>query len=420
MEALEEVLSCPVCLELFTPPVLVLVCAHNFCKQCLEKILTIQNCTHVNGHFCCPICRKVIYLRGRGIPGLQRNILVEGILEKFKDVLENIRAQEQKQLSQTCVTDDEPIGAICKLFGTQEHRSVAQVLQKSEDRPQTRKEAEKLINGLTSSTIDIQVMIDTVGTSLLNGISCRIAALKAKLQEDYYTKLEKLQPASSGTEPPMQLYQQMKAFLEQHSNSVQFLQEDKKFKKKTEQIIEGSSFCQVPTKYKISMKQYFEELIRGINIKDYLSPTANKAFPSTSDLQEACMPLGPAFDFSGESPDQTFCRRVLGIFEKTNDMEQDCSEKHPTMPATTHQTVTNPLESYHKCLESRARIAIYGTEQNPIGGTGGLDSIRVLGAALGHPAAGYTASDQFLPMSQEGSYLVQHDINLHLYSCEDY
>lgn len=52
-------LSCPVCLELFTPPVLVLVCAHNFCKQCLEKILTIQNCTHVNGHFCCPICRKV-------------------------------------------------------------------------------------------------------------------------------------------------------------------------------------------------------------------------------------------------------------------------------------------------------------------------------------------------------------------------
>uniref|UniRef100_A0A8C6YE13 RING-type domain-containing protein n=1 Tax=Naja naja TaxID=35670 RepID=A0A8C6YE13_NAJNA len=34
MEALVQVLSCPVCLELFTPPVLVLSCAHNFCKKC--------------------------------------------------------------------------------------------------------------------------------------------------------------------------------------------------------------------------------------------------------------------------------------------------------------------------------------------------------------------------------------------------
>uniref|UniRef100_A0A8C0QRN5 RING-type domain-containing protein n=1 Tax=Chelonoidis abingdonii TaxID=106734 RepID=A0A8C0QRN5_CHEAB len=59
MEALGEALSCPVCLELFTPPVLVLTCAHNFCKQCLEKILIHQNCSHVNGQFCCPMCRKV-------------------------------------------------------------------------------------------------------------------------------------------------------------------------------------------------------------------------------------------------------------------------------------------------------------------------------------------------------------------------
>uniref|UniRef100_A0A8B9BSC3 RING-type domain-containing protein n=2 Tax=Anser TaxID=8842 RepID=A0A8B9BSC3_9AVES len=43
MEALREVLLCPVCLELFTPPVLVLSCTHNFCKQCLEKILIHQN-----------------------------------------------------------------------------------------------------------------------------------------------------------------------------------------------------------------------------------------------------------------------------------------------------------------------------------------------------------------------------------------
>uniref|UniRef100_A0A8C6Z2Y5 RING-type domain-containing protein n=1 Tax=Nothoprocta perdicaria TaxID=30464 RepID=A0A8C6Z2Y5_NOTPE len=56
---MREALSCPVCLDLFTPPILVLSCAHNFCKPCLEKILIHQNCNHVNGHFHCPLCRKV-------------------------------------------------------------------------------------------------------------------------------------------------------------------------------------------------------------------------------------------------------------------------------------------------------------------------------------------------------------------------
>uniref|UniRef100_A0A8C3D3T7 RING-type domain-containing protein n=1 Tax=Cairina moschata TaxID=8855 RepID=A0A8C3D3T7_CAIMO len=59
LSSLREALLCPVCLELFTPPVLVLSCAHNFCKQCLEKILIHQNYHHVNGHFHCPLCRKV-------------------------------------------------------------------------------------------------------------------------------------------------------------------------------------------------------------------------------------------------------------------------------------------------------------------------------------------------------------------------
>uniref|UniRef100_A0A670J8A3 RING-type domain-containing protein n=1 Tax=Podarcis muralis TaxID=64176 RepID=A0A670J8A3_PODMU len=55
MEALAQVLSCSVCLELFTPPVLVLSCAHNFCKKCLEKILISQNCkSHLSPHFACP------------------------------------------------------------------------------------------------------------------------------------------------------------------------------------------------------------------------------------------------------------------------------------------------------------------------------------------------------------------------------
>nr|XP_013803163.1 PREDICTED: E3 ubiquitin-protein ligase Midline-1-like [Apteryx mantelli mantelli] len=349
MEALREVLSCPVCLDLFTPPVLVLSCTHNFCKQCLEKILIHQNCRHVNGHFHCPLCRKVIYLRGRGIVGLLRNSLVESILEKFKDELEKIHAQEKTQLSQMCeehgenmnlmcLTDDEPICAICKLFGKHKHHNVAKVSEayntrknsfiknlhlvhkKSED---ARKGTEKLINELTAAATDTKIMIDTVGTSLLKGIRYRMAELQSKLHNDYSTKLEKMQVLSNETEAPGQLYQQMKTLLEQHLNSVQFLQEDKKLREKIEKMIEGKASYQDPPKYKISVRQYFEELIKGINIKDYLSNTCEEMFASITDLHETCSSECPAFVFSGRSPDQFFCKQVLRLFEKSNDTNQD-------------------------------------------------------------------------------------------------
>ncbi|XP_040424495.1 E3 ubiquitin-protein ligase Midline-1-like isoform X1 [Cygnus olor] len=296
MEALREALLCPVCLELFTPPVLVLSCAHNFCKQCLEKILIHQNCHHVNGHFHCPLCRKM------------------------------------------CLTDDKPICAICKLFGKHKDHNIAKVSEayqgrknefikklhlvhkKSED---ARKESEKLINELTADATDTKVMIDTVGTGLLKGILYRTAELHSKLHNDYSTKLETLQVISKEAEAPRQLYHQMETLLEQHVNSVQFLQEDKKLKEKIEKMLEGKASYQDPPTYKISVKQYFEELIKGINIKDYLSSACQEMLTSTTDIAETCRSEYPAFVFSGQSPDQSFYKQVLQLFEKSNDVNQD-------------------------------------------------------------------------------------------------
>ncbi|XP_009330857.1 PREDICTED: tripartite motif-containing protein 54-like [Pygoscelis adeliae] len=349
METLRQTLSCPVCLELFTPPVLVLSCAHNFCKQCLEKILQHQNCHHINGFFHCPLCRKVIYLRGRGIVGLLRNSLVESILEKFKYELEKICTQEKRQSSQICeehgenmnlmcLTDDEPICAICKLFGKHEDHNVAKVSEaynarkkafikklhlvhkKSEE---ARKETEKLTNELTADATDTKVMIDTVGMGLLKGIWYRMAELQSKLHHDYSTKLEKLQVISNEAKASGQLYQQMETLLEQHENSVQFLQEDKKFKEKIEKVLEGKGSYQDPPKHKISMQQYFEELIRGINIKDYLSTACEEMLSSTTDISDTRQSECPAFVFSDESPDHHFCKEVLQQFEKSSDIKQD-------------------------------------------------------------------------------------------------
>uniref|UniRef100_A0ABM5FCN4 Tripartite motif-containing protein 54 n=1 Tax=Pogona vitticeps TaxID=103695 RepID=A0ABM5FCN4_9SAUR len=352
MEALAQVLSCPVCLEFFTPPVLVLSCSHNFCRKCLEKILIRQNCSHVNGQFSCPMCRKIIHLRGRGIIGLPRNILVENILEKFKYELGNLQTKEQDQLSQiceehgesmnlVCLTDDKPICAICKLFGDHEPHTVAKlsevyaerkerfvkdldwVCKQSECAEQARKEIEETINELTYTIADVKVMIEAVGASLLKGIQWRIAELKAKLCNDYSTKVEELQLAAKELQFPKHLYHQMKTLLEQHSNSVHFLREDKILRTKMEKLLHDSSLHQCIKDYHISIEEYFKDLINGIHISNYISSNADEILASSNDPPDPFRPECPAFSFSGGIPNICFCQKVLDFFQKSNKVTQD-------------------------------------------------------------------------------------------------
>ncbi|XDV16681.1 hypothetical protein PO909_016283, partial [Leuciscus waleckii] len=50
--SLEEELSCPVCTELFTDPVL-LSCGHSFCRQCINDHWTSSRSRN------CPVCRQL-------------------------------------------------------------------------------------------------------------------------------------------------------------------------------------------------------------------------------------------------------------------------------------------------------------------------------------------------------------------------
>lgn len=75
-------------------------------------------------------------------------------------------------------------------------------------------------------------MTDTVRIGLLKAIWYRMAELQSKLHHDYSTKLEKLQVIANEVEASGEIYQQMESLQEQHENSVQFLQEDKKIQGK--------------------------------------------------------------------------------------------------------------------------------------------------------------------------------------------
>ncbi|XP_028573289.1 tripartite motif-containing protein 54 [Podarcis muralis] len=355
MEALAQVLSCSVCLELFTPPVLVLSCAHNFCKKCLEKILISQNCSHVNGQFSCPMCRKIIPLRGRGIIGLPRNILVESILEKYKYELENVHAKEQDQLSQiceehgermnlVCLTDDKPICAICKLFGAHESHNVAKlsevyserkkrlikdldwVNQQSEHAEQAKKEIEMLINELTDTAAEVKVVIDATGAGLLKGIRQRMTELKAILGKEYSIKVENLQQLANELEVPRNLYQEMKTLLEQHSNSVHFLQEDKILRSKIEKLAKGNSLYPNKKDYHISVGQYFKDLLKATHINNYVSSNSDETPTRSDELPDVFRPEFPTFSFSDEMSNESFYVKLLDFFQKANETKQDLNQ----------------------------------------------------------------------------------------------
>lgn len=42
MDSLEKQLICPICLEMFTKPVVILPCQHNLCRKCANDIFQVQ------------------------------------------------------------------------------------------------------------------------------------------------------------------------------------------------------------------------------------------------------------------------------------------------------------------------------------------------------------------------------------------
>ncbi|XP_072449765.1 E3 ubiquitin/ISG15 ligase TRIM25-like [Chiloscyllium punctatum] len=73
-EALGEELTCAICLEIYTDPV-ILDCKHSFCQSCIEET---WNDTAA-APYCCPECRAEYTER----PGLERNFKLANIVQKY-------------------------------------------------------------------------------------------------------------------------------------------------------------------------------------------------------------------------------------------------------------------------------------------------------------------------------------------------
>ena len=76
MEAVVDELMCPICLELFTIPV-ILPCSHILCKSpCAERLFN-------HGFVRCPVCRDNSFVSG-GLDCLPRVISLEHIIERYR------------------------------------------------------------------------------------------------------------------------------------------------------------------------------------------------------------------------------------------------------------------------------------------------------------------------------------------------
>ncbi|KAK2106218.1 E3 ubiquitin-protein ligase trim63 [Saguinus oedipus] len=101
MENLEKQLICPICLEMFTKPVVILPCQHNLCRKCANDIFQASNpywtsrgssVSMSGGRFRCPTCRHEVIMDRHGVYGLQRNLLVENIIDIYKQECSRIQA----------------------------------------------------------------------------------------------------------------------------------------------------------------------------------------------------------------------------------------------------------------------------------------------------------------------------------------
>lgn len=137
MENLEKQLTCPICLDMFSKPVVILPCQHNLCRGCASDLFESKNPYHFSrGTFCCPTCRFEVTLDRHGVYGLQRNLLVENIIDIYKQQQESqggdaedtplkdkdrtetkCKEHEDERINIFCVTCQTPTCSMCKVFG---------------------------------------------------------------------------------------------------------------------------------------------------------------------------------------------------------------------------------------------------------------------------------------------------------------
>ncbi|KAF5902986.1 E3 ubiquitin-protein ligase TRIM63-like isoform X1, partial [Clarias magur] len=87
MDSLEKQLICPICLEMFTKPVVILPCQHNLCRKCANDIFQTE------------LSEGIAMLVGN-------NDRIQAIISLLEESCRTVEENGRKQKSHVCETFD--------------------------------------------------------------------------------------------------------------------------------------------------------------------------------------------------------------------------------------------------------------------------------------------------------------------------
>ncbi|KAJ8361746.1 hypothetical protein AAFF_G00427950 [Aldrovandia affinis] len=126
---LEEELSCPVCTEIFTDPV-VLKCSHSFCKACLQK------CWEQKGSRECPVCRRKSSMDHPPFSLSLRNACEAFLKERSQRATagsEELCSLHSEKLKLFCLVDQIPVCYVCQTSKKHENHKLRPVQEAAEE-----------------------------------------------------------------------------------------------------------------------------------------------------------------------------------------------------------------------------------------------------------------------------------------------
>ena len=110
---LEEQLTCPVCLDLYTNPK-ILPCHHSLCQECLEGLPQEREAREDTYYLSCPTCRKRTEVPREGVGAFP----VAFHLNNLKEITQNLKNKVSDPQQVTCNDHDKPLEVFCETCKT--------------------------------------------------------------------------------------------------------------------------------------------------------------------------------------------------------------------------------------------------------------------------------------------------------------
>ena len=106
---LEEQLTCPVCLDLYTNPK-TLPCLHSFCQECLEGLPQEREARGDTYYLSCPTCRQHTKVPREGVGAFH----VAFTLNNLKEITQSLKNKASDPQQVTCNDHDKPLDGFCE------------------------------------------------------------------------------------------------------------------------------------------------------------------------------------------------------------------------------------------------------------------------------------------------------------------